>query len=386
MAARELLSKIDGIDISRLLADLVSIPSYESEQKITEYIAHRLERIGVGYKFTEVAPGRQNLIASTGVGDKVLIFNTHTDTVPPGNIENWRYPPLNLTRDGNELLGLGACDAKGSLASMLTAFEMLACNAPLLNGQLILQAVCCEETRARGTLAETRRGISADAAIIGEPTELVPMIGHKGGMGMEITIFGKAAHGSSPQEGINAISKMAVLIKALDALAADISTRRDSLCGRASLAITQICGGQARNVIPDECTITLDRRLIPGETLNDARNEILAVIDKQKALDPDLVISVQEIIGIKPCKTSLDEPIVEVVKNSVAQVKGVKQEVSGFSACCDMWCLMEEAHIPTVILGPGKLTMAHKANESISVADLHEAAKIYAAIALNWLQ
>jgi len=90
-------------------------------------------------------------------------------------------------------------------------------------------------------------------------------------------------------------------------------------------------------------------------------------------------------IGIEPCSISLAEPIVEVVKESVAQVKGKKQEVSGFSACCDMWCLMEGANIPTMILGPGKTSMAHKANESISVKDLYEAAMIYTAIAMNWL-
>ena len=386
MADREILNKIDGIEISGLLADLVSIPSYESEQKISQYIARRLDRIGVSYEFTQVAPGRQNLIASTGTGEKSLIFNSHMDTVPPGNVENWNHPPLKLTVDGGELFGLGACDAKGSLASMLTAFELLACNSSLLNGRLILQAVCCEETRARGTLAETRRGIVADAAIIGEPTELVSMIGHKGVLGLSVTVSGKAAHASSPHEGVNAISGMARLIKALDDLAEDISARSAPIFGNASLVVTQIQGGKASNVVPDECTITLDRRLVPGETLDDARSEILALIDQQKALDPALIISVRENIGIKPCRISLDEPIVEVVKDSVAQVRGIKQEVSGFTACCDMWCLMEKSHIPTMILGPGKLSMAHKTDEYISMDELSEAAKIYAAIALNWLQ
>jgi len=106
-----------------------------------------------------------------------LIFNSHTDTVSPGNIENWDQSPYKLTRKGDELYGLGSCDAKGSLVAMLVAFEVLASKPSILKGRLILQAVCCEETRGRGTLAETTKGIKADAAIIGEPTELVPMIG-----------------------------------------------------------------------------------------------------------------------------------------------------------------------------------------------------------------
>ncbi len=269
---------------------------------------------------------------------------------------------------------------------MLNAFEALARNISLLNGRLILQAVCCEESRARGTLAAVERGIVADAAIIGEPTSLIPRIGHKGGLGVKVTVFGKAAHGSSPKEGINAISKMSGLIRSLDALAEEISARRDPLFGSPSLAITQISGGQAPNVIPDRCSINLDRRLIPGETVKEALDEISAVVDKKKDADGSLIVSVEKAIGIEPCSISPDEPIVEVVKDSIAQVKGTKQEIAGFPACCDMWCLVRGANIPTVILGPGKLSMAHKANEYISIDDLYEAARIYAAIAMNWLE
>ncbi len=385
MLEEKVREKIDEIEIHRLLSDLVDISSYDSEQRVVEYITGRLQKIGAEYEITQVAPARQNLIASTGEGGKSLIFNTHTDTVPPGNMENWKYPPLKLTRDGKHLFGLGSCDAKGSLASMLAAFEALACNASLLNGRLVLQAVCCEETRARGTLAEVRRGVSADAAIVGEPTELIPRLGHKGGLGLEITVFGKAAHGSAPQEGINAISGIAGLISSLDVLAQDISKRSDPMFGSPSLAVTTISGGQATNVIPDKCTITLDRRLIPGETVEDALNEVTAVVNKEKS-SSSLMASIRKTIGIEPCKISLDEPIAKVVKDSISQVRGINQEFSGFTACCDMWCLKEGAGIPTVILGPGKLSMAHKANEYVSLDELYLAARIYAAIALNWLK
>jgi acetylornithine deacetylase/succinyl-diaminopimelate desuccinylase family protein len=385
MLEKKVSEKIDEIEILELLSDLVNIPSYDSEQRVVEYIAGRLQKIGVEYEITQVAPARQNLIASTGEGEKSLIFNTHTDTVPPGNMENWKHPPLKLTRDGKDLFGLGSCDAKGSLASMLAAFEALACDASSLNGRVILQAVCCEETRARGTLAEVRRGVSADAAIVGEPTELIPRLGHKGGLGLEITVFGKAAHGSAPQEGINAISGMAGLMRSLDALAEDISKRNDPMFGSPSLAVTTISGGQATNVIPDKCTITLDRRLIPGETVKHALNEVSAVVDKEKSSSP-LMASIKKTIGIEPCKISLEESIAKVVKDSIAQVRGIDQEFSGFTACCDMWCLTQGAGIPAVILGPGKLSMAHKANEYVSLDELYLAAKIYAAIALNWFK
>ena len=386
MIAKNLFDEIDKIDINGILSDLVSIPSYENEQGVVEYIEQRLRKLGVEYEFTEVAPGRQNLIASIGDGEKSLILNSHTDTVSPGNIENWDQSPYKLTKKGDELFGLGSCDAKGSLVAMLVAFELLASKPSLLDGRLILQAVCCEETRGRGTLAETTKGIKADAAIIGEPTELVPMIGHKGGLGVEVTVFGKPAHASSPEEGINAISNMARVIQALDTLAEDISKRCDPLIGKASLAITQINGGRATNVIPDQCVITIDRRLIPGETLKEAFDEISVTIDKEKKANPSLVASIEEKIGISPCSISPEESIVNTVKDSIYQVIKKNREVTGFGACCDMWCLVEKANIPTVILGPGKLSMAHKVNESISLNELYDAVKIYTTIALNWLK
>lgn len=385
MILEEIQRDIDINEIKKLLSDIVEIPSYDQEQEVVDYLADRFGKIGVRCEFTQIEPKRQNLIASIGSGNRSLILNSHIDTVPPGDVDNWRTPPFKLTSKGKKLHGLGSCDAKGSLASMIIAFETLARYPHKLNGRLILQAVCCEESRGRGTLAEAMRGVKADAAIIGEPTSLIPMIGHKGGLGMEITALGKAAHGSSPEEGLNAISKMAGLIHKLDKLADEIFMRRDPLFGHASLAITQIWGGRARNVIPDTCTINLDRRLLPGETLAGAVDEIKRVVDEQKSADETLNISIKETISIAPCSISLEEPIIKAVKDSIFQVTGKKREVSGFPACCDMWCLKEKAGIPTIILGPGEISMAHKVNESIDEDSLYKAARIYAAIALNWL-
>lgn len=383
---KKLFDEINKTDIAQILSDLVEIPSYESEQKIAEYIESRLKKLNVISEWTEVEPNRQNLIATIGDGEKSLVINSHTDTVPPGNIENWNTHPLKLTKKGDFLFGLGSCDAKGSLVSMLTAFEILARDPSLLNGRLIFQAVSCEETRGRGSLAEANRGIKADAGIIGEPTELVPMIGHKGGLVLEVMAKGKPAHASSPKEGINAISNMAKIINSLDILADDISKRSDQLFGNPSLAVTQIKGGRATNIIPDECSITIDRRLIPGETTEIAHDEITSVINSLKKDNPDLVVSMEEKIGINPCRIDANEPIVKTVRDSIYEVTGINQEITGFKACCDMWCLTEKAHIPALILGPGKLSMAHKVNEYINLSELYTATKIYTAIALNWLK
>ncbi len=204
------------------------------------------------------------------------------------------------------------------------------------------------------------RGIQADAAIVGEPTELMPKIGHKGGLGLEITTFGKSAHGSAPNEGVNAIVDMMHIIQELENLNAIISKRYNNLLGNPSLAVTTITGGRAPNVIPDKCVITIDRRLIPGETTESALDEIKAIINKQKRVFSRQNVAVREVIGIEPCIVSTEEPIVKTVLRSMYEITGVDITPSGFTACCDMWCLVQKAKIPTVILGPGKLSMAHK--------------------------
>lgn len=385
MDKKRLFDEINRIDIVSILSDLISISSYESEQGIIEYISQRLEKLRVKYEIHEVTPINHNLIASIGNEGKSLIFNTHTDTVPPGNINTWKYHPLEPKIEDEKIFGLGSCDAKASLASMLVAFETIARYSSVLNGTLTFQAVCCEESRARGTLAEVNRGIRADAAIVGEPTELMPKIGHKGGLGLEITTFGKSAHGSAPNEGINAIIDMMHIIQELENLSAFISKRHNYLLGNPSLAVTTITGGNAPNVIPDKCMITVDRRLIPGETVNSALDEINAIINKQKGRFYRQNVIIREVIGIEPCIVSSEEPIVRTVLKSIHEVTGRDIMPSGFTACCDMWCFVQKANIPTVILGPGNLSMAHKANEYVVIKELYEAVKIYMNIALNWL-
>jgi len=385
ISKQKIFKEIEKKDAVKILSDMVSIPSYDSEKYVVEYLIQRMEKLGIKYKLTEVAPERHNLIAEIGEGKKSLILNSHTDTVSPGDTSKWTNHPLRLTQKNDLLYGLGSCDAKGSLVAMLVAFESIFSELSSLNGRLILQAVCCEETRGRGTLAEAMQGLNADSAIIGEPTELVPMIGHKGGLGLEVETFGKPAHASSPEEGINAISNMANIIKALDKLAQAISNRNHPLFGKASLAITQIHGGRATNVIPDQCAITIDRRLIPDENIIDAQKEIEDIIEIEKKSNPNLIAIVNKKIGIDPCLISPEEPIVQTVINSVYEVKDKRPNVTGFQACCDMWCLVHHSHIPTVILGPGKLSMAHKVDEYISIKELYDAAKIYATIAINWL-
>ncbi|MBD3181806.1 ArgE/DapE family deacylase [Candidatus Poribacteria bacterium] len=381
MAKNLRFDEINRQNTLNLLSDLVNIPSYDNEQGIVDYISRRMDKLGIKYEITEVIPDRANLTAFIGSGDKSLIFNSHMDTVPPGKPEDWHYPALELTIENKNIYGLGCCDAKGSLASMMMAFEALSNIQNKLNGRLILQAVCCEETKGRGTQKEVKRGITADAAIVGEPTDMIPMIGHKGGLGVEVKVSGKAAHASAPEEGINAIYRSVDLVNRLRNLADEIMNRRDPLFGHASLAVTQIKAGQAPNVIPDECIINLDRRLLPGESVDTAFQEIINTLEADK---PTSGVSVNRTIGIEPCRISSNEAIVKAVKQGMASITGSEPEISGFTACCDMWSLVRGADIPTVILGPGKTSMAHKPDETIELDAVCQAAHVYREIALNW--
>ncbi|MGQ9630509.1 MAG: M20 family metallopeptidase [bacterium] len=377
------LARKGAVDILR---DLVRIPSYESEADVVDYLSKRYESLGIPHRTRRVAEGgRANITATWGEGERSLILNGHMDTVSPGDLGEWHLPPFGGEVSEGRMYGRGTSDAKGSLAAMVSALEAIVRSGTPLRGKLTLMAVACEEVDGVGTREEVLGGTTADAAIVGEPTGLSVHIAHKGVLRLEIKALGRAAHASNPREGINAISKMTKAIMALDELAEEISQREDPLLGRATLAVTTIEGGLARNVIPPTCTIAIDRRLIPSESPEDAQREIEGVLKRLGAEDREFRAEVRVVSSADAASTPADGEIVEVALRSREEILGGPSRVGGFNACCDMWHLANRGKIPTVILGPGDLALAHKTNEYIEIGELEKAAEIYTRIALNWL-
>ena len=381
----DVFATLNELDITALLSDLVARPSFEREEAVGEYLRGRLRPLGVEISTTEISPGRFNLLAHYGPSGRQLVLNSHMDTVPPGDRAGWSTPPLEPVVQGARLYGRGACDAKGPLAAMAAAFEALVRSGIALGGIVTLMAVSYEETGALGSAVEAER-LSGEPAgvIIGEPTALELHLGHKGVLRLGISSLGKAAHASVPEEGVNAISRMADLVAALDALGADIARRHHPLMGHPSLAVTTIQGGVAANVVPDRCQIVVDRRLLSGEELEEARQEIETVLRSLRSADPTLEIEIEVQGAFASSQIRADDPFVAALREAGQEALGRELGIGCFGACCDMWAFRKRG-IPTVIFGPGQLAQAHKADEWVELAQVEAAARFYALAALRWL-
>ncbi len=367
-------------EVVALLRELVRLPSHENEAAVVELLCSRFRERGIPCRTRLVGPaGRANVIATWGQGPRSLIFNSHMDTVAPGDPAAWQSPPFAAEiRDGS-LYGRGSADAKGPLAAMIVALESIARSHPRLPGRLVLTAVAYEEQSGLGTQAEVVGGTRADAAVVGEPTDLQVCVAHKGVLRLRVSTRGKAAHASEPWEGANAISAMAPVITALDRLAAQVTVLRDPLLGPATLATTMIEGGIGRNVVPPACSVLLDRRLLPGESAAEARAAVEAAV-------APLGGAVEDVSLTEAASTAADAPIALAALGARTAVVGGPSRAVGFGACCDMSFLRNKGDIPTVILGPGSLSQAHKSDERIEVAELKQAVEVYRRLALDWLE
>lgn len=364
--------------VRRLLSELIAIPSYGAEEEaIVGFLVRRFTLQGIACRVTELDGKPLNVVAEVGEGPRAIVLNSHVDTVPPGDPAAWLTDPLTPVEKDGLIYGRGAMDAKGCLTAMIVAFETLAQNRDSLPGKVILMAVGGEERGGLGTKAEVARGLKADAAIIGESTRLVPMVAHKGVLRLEVEVTGRAAHASDPEAGVNAIVAMGPILLALDDLAAEVRQRSEAYTGKASLVISTISGGVALNVIPASCMLSIDRRVLPTETEADANREIVEVVNRALCAASGARVQVRKLRFVPPASTNSQEPIVAAAERAASVVLGRPIQAAGFSATCDMTYLVNNGGIPTVILGPGEIGVAHQANEHIAIDQMALAVEVY---------
>jgi len=370
-----------------LLFDLIAIPSFGAqEEAVARYLVQRLSAQGIPCQITERDGQALNVVAAVGGGPRILILNSHLDTVPPGDLSLWDSDPLRPVERDGRVYGRGAGDAKGCLAPMIVAFEMLASRGVPLGTRICLQAVGAEERGGLGTQAEVAKGLQAEAAIIGEATGLVPMIAHKGVLRLEVEVAGRAAHASDPEAGINAVVAMAPIIAALDALATEVRKRSEPYTGRASLVISTIAGGEALNVIPGRCRISIDRRVLPTETEAEATREIGEVVRRALPAASGAQAAIRTVRFVPPARTEPGAPIVRAAERAASAILGRRIRAAGFSATCDMTYLVNGAGIPTIILGPGGLDVAHQVNEHVALDEVARAVEVYLATIQAWAE
>ena len=378
--------QVDREKILRLTSSLVKIPSENppgNEREVANYLESEMKKIGFKISRYDFKPGRPNLIGRLKTGDgRTIIFDGHMDTVPAGNPDLWitKDPFSGEIIDGR-LYGRGSADMKSSIAAFLSAVETVLDKSEL-EGEVLVFLVSDEEASGMGTKDILSKGYAADMAVVGEPTGLEVMIAHKGVVRWRLSTFGKSAHSSSPEKGINAIYKMAKACLELRRFSERLQLRRHPLLGSPTMSINMIRGGEKDNVIPDFCEVSIDRRLVPGEKLEDVESELINVLEGIKRRDKEFHYRLDRYQYIPPSLTKPDADIVQLMKKIVRKVVGVEPKVSGFKATCEMVHLVNSG-VPTVIFGSGKLEQAHKINEYVEVEEIVKAAEIYAHLIVN---
>jgi len=373
-----------------LTTQLIQIPTENppgNERKAFLFLKPILSKMGFNVKILLSSKGRWNIVAEKrwARGGRTLIFNGHLDVVPAGNPAQWRYPPFQGKLVQGRIYGRGASDMKSGVASFLHAISMInRSNIHPDQGAVILHLVSDEESHGHqgmGFLAK-KRAVRGDAAIVGEPTNLTPVIAQKGALWLRIVTKGKSAHGSRPHVGLNAIEKMMMAIDQIHSIPLE---KEHPLVGKPTFNIGTIRGGTKVNMVPDRCEIEVDRRILPIETKEEVLREMKEALDSLQLKDPSFEYQIEEIDFAEPCEIRSEEEIVKVTVDTIREVRGEQPKVKGFSGFTDSRFYISQFHLPTLILGPGETDQSHTTNESVEVDALVQGAQIYGLIILKFL-
>ena len=378
--------------VAEFLAELVHIdsrspgrlgepfpPGASTEEPLARFLAARLEKLGLSSELQWVEPGRPHLVARTPhlPGAPTLAFEAHLDTV---GTEGMTIPPFIPDIRTGRLSGRGACDTKGPMAAMLTAIGQLMQEKPgcaPLN--LLFLGCCAEETGCEGVKVLRLGDYRPNAVIVGEPTENRVVTGHKAHLWFELTVRGRAAHGSHPEAGDNAIYRMTDVIASLRRFAA--TRLREAVCPGftpATLSVGTIRGGTKVNIVPDSCAIMVDVRLLPQQTPELMLEELSAWVCR----DSGQPVEVTWKAMAPGFAAQAESPLVHAI-TAAAETCGVRAPPGVVNYCTDAGTF-GAAGYDTVVFGPGSILQAHAAEEFIELSQLETAVEILAETARRY--
>lgn len=378
-----------GTNLIEKLKTLIKIPSTTPPihvRPVVDALIRFAEDAHAQVETQEVQPDKHNCILTFDFGPgKTLVFNTHMDVNNPSG-QAWSFDPFVPFVEGDRMYGLGASDAKGSLAAMLEAIEKALASPQGISGKLILTAVMGEEAGGLGSLYLCNAGLQADGAVVGEPTELELCTTHKGTYMRKVSFRGKAVHSARSRMGVNAINHAVLFCEKYMQLQEELLCNRHPILGCADASVTLISGGTRQNTIPENCWVMIDRRLLPGETHQKADQELEAILSELQKEIPDCNVKVETVVATVPSETAYSERIVQCAQTAIATTTGKLVQPTGFCGGCDMSKLVNISHIPTVIFGPGSMQNAHAPNEFVEICQLEAAGRIYEQIIREFLR
>jgi acetylornithine deacetylase/succinyl-diaminopimelate desuccinylase len=393
---QRLQSHLTDLGVIELLRNLIQAPSYiglpRQEEKAVTVLSQYFETHQIEFSTTEVRPGRPNLVATvrSPKPGRHLVFCGHTDTVAPNQIT--MMAPFAAELRGGRIYGRGAVDMKGPVAAMAATLVALKNLQLLEKGAVTLAAVIDEEMESLGAEALIRSGFTADGAIVGEPTSNQIAIGHKGLEWLEIEFLGKATHGGTPEKGVNAISAAARFVRLVEEeLVPQFQKRRHSVLGAPTINMGTIHGGDQPSTVAARCTVQLDRRWVPAETIAQVFGELEQLLSRVRKAMPGLSTELRRVPGGMatmvhgPLEIASDHPLVLAAQKARVEIFGHTVALTAFPAWTDAALLSREAKIPCLVCGPGDLSLAHSAEESIAISEVEEAVKLYALTAIHFL-
>lgn len=358
----------------KLLRELIALPSVNpaflaegapgaGEGRVAQFLQAHAAGVGLESEYRPALPKRPNLLIGLAPRGRVcqrVLLAPHLDTV---NAEPRQLVPRS---SNGRLYGRGACDTKGSVAAMITALcEVAREGRRPRETEILFAGLVDEEDNQGGSRALAASGFKADLAIVGEPTRLAVVTAHKGSLWLKFETRGKSAHGARPELGRNAVHEMSRIVDLLQTdYAAALRRRRHPLLGRPTISVGVITGGTQPNIVPDHCTILVDRRTLPGETEASVRREIQALFRRRrlKAGCAD-----NKLAPCNPLETSPNLPLVARLLSSLGQ-----REPAGVDYFSDA-AVLAEGGIPSVVFGPGDIAQAHTVDEWIELAELEQA-------------
>ena len=352
-------------ELFSLLADLVAIPSAYPPGDTTSIAAH-CEAVLLPEYETEIL-GNGNLVARMGSGRPSIVFNAHADTVDAGNRAAWRTDPFKATLAGGRVYGLGACNCKSSMAVHLWLAREIARRGGPQRGEVVFTFVGDEESLGSGGLAHLRevKAIAPDTLIVAAQTRNRLVLEERGVMWVRVATRGKAAHAGAPHTGDSAILRMQDVIAALSG----IEQRASSTGHKTTLSIGRIRGGESINVVPDECVIELDRRILPQDDFDVSFSEVKKVCESAGASEVELLT------GTPGFSAPHDGPGATAFAEAIRAVTGKPPERLNVVGASDARYFARDG-VEILVTGPGDGAESHMPNEFVRLDELVEAALI----------
>ncbi len=387
---KEMICSLQRNEIINLLSRLIAAKSINPpgrEETAAQVLSDFFKEAGLKPTFDYLEKGRPNILCSVSgrSHEKSLLLTSHLDVVPPGELSLWNHDPFRALITKDRLYGRGTSDAKGSLTAMAVALVALSTIRDKLNGDVLFLGVSGEEKGGVGSKRAIKTGIRADVAIVGEPTNLNITIGHRGRIGIHIEISAPSSHPACSGKNVNSIISAMKLIYSIETYAEKVLTKKDSLEKNGFLVINGIQAGEPGVLsIPDKCSLSLSLWFSPEETHETAIKSFDSHI-RSFATKNSISLEISYHKGASSYLLPKNEHIIQLASKVIKKVRDYEPEIQTSYASCDMY-IFGRAGVPSIILGPGDIGMAHSANEYVQIEEVLTASKVYFEIARIFLE